>query len=425
MKRQLRYTGALSAAIAISCGAVAAQAQAADSARMTVIPAGAPLPVSRQPDAVVRRAEGGDFDGVSVAPHDYDPKMRAHGLRTAWSDKHPAYDILQGPSGRGIQDLFTPEINSQADGLPAGQDWTKDNAKTQQYDAFKVQAVLNEIDGFDHSRSTKVGMPALLGMNFQSVSTAQKLPSSGGQPGGYQADGRPGPVLTAALSFVDREVAAMVSELTARHELGNTTIIVSAKHGQSPVEPAALTRIPDAPIIDGLDAAWAASHPGTTPLVAQSTNDDAMIMWLSDRSQGAADFAKAFLLAHAGTGNDILGSAKPYTASGLKTVFAGKDSAAFFGTRVGDPRVPDLYALAQHGVVFTGGKGKIAEHGGADPQDRNVPLLVSGPATHAGSSDATVETTQIAPTILRLLGLSPRELRAVRIEGTSSLPLHG
>jgi hypothetical protein len=91
---------------------------------------------------------------------------------------------LNGPSGDGIQDLLTPEVNSQADGLPAGDDWTKDNAKTQQYDWYKVQAVLNEIDGYDHAGSTQVGIPALLGMNFQSVSTGQKLPISGGQPGG-------------------------------------------------------------------------------------------------------------------------------------------------------------------------------------------------------------------------------------------------
>jgi hypothetical protein len=349
--------------------------------------------------------------------------LRAHGLRTAWSDKHAAYDILQGPSGNGIQDLFTPEINSQADGLPAGQDWTKDNAKTQQYDGYKVQAVLNEIDGYDHSRSTKVGMPALPGMNFQSVSTAQKLPTSGGQPGGYQANGTPGPVLTGAIGFIDHEVAAMVAELKARHELGDTTIILSAKHGQSPVEPSALTRIPDGPILDGLNTTWAANHPGAAPLVAQSTNDDAMIMWLSDRSQAAADFAKAYLLGHNGTGNDITGNPKAYTASGLTTIYAGKQAAAFFGTRVGDPRVPDLYALAQHGVVFTGGTGKIAEHGGADPQDRNVPLVISGKAADPGTnSTATVETKQIAPTILRLLGLSPRELQAVRAEGTKSLP---
>jgi hypothetical protein len=47
---------------------------------------------------------------------------RAAGLRTAWADKHPAYEILNGPSGTGIQDLFTPEINSDAP--PSDRAWT-------------------------------------------------------------------------------------------------------------------------------------------------------------------------------------------------------------------------------------------------------------------------------------------------------------
>ena len=74
---------------------------------------------------------------------------RAAGLRTAWSDKHPAYEILSGPSGAGVQDLFTPEINSVADS--AGDDWTKNNLLTQEYDSTKVAAVLNEISGKDHA----------------------------------------------------------------------------------------------------------------------------------------------------------------------------------------------------------------------------------------------------------------------------------
>ena len=73
------------------------------------------------------------------------------GLVTAWSDKHPAYLALSGPSGNGVQDYFTPEINSQAIGYPAGEDWTSDNAATMQYDSYKVQAILNEIDGYNHS----------------------------------------------------------------------------------------------------------------------------------------------------------------------------------------------------------------------------------------------------------------------------------
>jgi hypothetical protein len=350
---------------------------------------------------------------------------RAAGMRTAWSDKHPAYQIVDGPSGTGVQDLFTPEINSDAPVEGASNDWTTDNALTQEYDHFKVQAVLNEIDGFDHSGRTRVGVPAIFGMNFQTVSTAQKLPTSDGLTGGYLADGvTPGPLLSRALDFINAEVGAMQAEIAKRHLEKSTAVILSAKHGQSPQDPAKLTRIPDGPIIDALDAAWQAAHPAATqPLVAFSVNDDGMVIWLNDRSQAATDFAKRFLLAHNGVGNDINGNPRAYTGSGLSQVFAGEEAADFFHVRPGDARVPDVFGISQVGVVYTGKKGKIAEHGGANPQDRDVPLVVSGdPVAHTGVDSARVETTQIAPTILRLLGLDPDALRSVRIEHTRVLP---
>ena len=56
-------------------------------------------------------------------------------------------------------------------------------------------------------------------------------------------------------------------------------------------------------------------------------------------------------------------------------------------------------------------------------QDRNVPILVVLPGHHNGRViGSPVETTQIAPTILKLLGLNPRALDAVRIEHTQILP---
>jgi hypothetical protein len=352
---------------------------------------------------------------------------RAAGLRTAWSDKHPAYEILDGPSGTGVQDLFTPEINSDAPTIGSPIDWTKDNALTMQYDTYKVQAVLNEINGFDHSGTTQVGVPAIFGMNFQTVSTAEKLPTSNGLTGGYLADGiTPGPLLSRALDYINTEVGAMMDALKTNKLDKSTVIILSAKHGQSPQTPSALTRIDDGPIIKQLNNDWvAAGHLGP-PLVAFSVDDDGMLIWLNDRSDTATAFAKSHLLSYSGTGNDINGNPKPYTQSGLTSVFAGADAATYFHVPVGDPRVPDVFGIAQYGVVYTGGKGKIAEHGGANPQDRDVPIVVSGfPIGRAGSqNDSSVETTQIAPTILQLLGLDPNSLQAVQIEHTAVLPLN-
>ena len=349
---------------------------------------------------------------------------RQHGLRTAWSDKHPAYQVLSGPSGTGVQDFFTPEINSVALGFPPGNDWTTDNAATMQYDSYKVQAVLNEIDGFNHSRAHHVGVPAIFGMNFQTVSTAEKLPTSDGLTGGYLPGGTvPGPLLTRALDYINAKVGAMVAEVRAQGLAGSTAIIISAKHGQSPTDPKDLTRVDDGAIIDGINAAWKAAHPSAGDLVAFAVDDDGMLMWLNDTSQAACDFAKNYLLTHSAAGNDINGSPVTVQSSGLKAVYAGAASAAFFGVPPGDPRHPDILGIAQHGIVYTGKKAKIAEHGGNDRQDRNVPILVVLPGLmHGHVVDSPVETTQIAPTILALLGLPSRDLQAVRIEHTRILP---
>ncbi len=70
------------------------------------------------------------------------------------------------------------------------------------------------------------------------------------------------------------------------------------------------------------------------------------------------------------------------------------------------------------------GTAKIAEHGGANPQDLNVPIVVSGWKVKSQVSADPAKTTEIAPTILQLLGLDPDSLQAVQIEHTPTLPLH-
>jgi hypothetical protein len=351
-----------------------------------------------------------------------------HGLITAWSDKHPVYTSFDGPEGNGITDSFDPEIDSNAlkpDGTPwpGGIDWTKDNAATMQYDNYKVQAVLNWIDGYNHQRTQHVGVPAILGMNFQTVSTAEKLPSSDGLTGGdFPGTTTPGPLLQRALQYVNDQIDRMNDQIHQQGLADSTAIVISAKHGQSPQDPNDLTRIDDGPIIDGVNSACS-SYSGGGNLVVSATDDDAIMMWLSNRSQAAADCVTTYLMGHSATGNTASGGSRMLAHSGLQAVYGGAGAASYFGVPVSDPRHPDVWGVVQHGVVYTGGKKKIAEHGGADPQDRDVPILVYAPGVvQPQSNHQWVETTQIAPTVLSLLGLDPNELQAVQIQGTQVLP---
>jgi hypothetical protein len=381
----------------------------------------ATLPVNPQTCKPIYPHEYMQVNTIFEVAHD-------HGLRTAWSDKHPAYESLEGPSGNSIDDLFTPEIDSNAlepDGTPYPGEisWTEDNAATMQYDSYKVQAVLNEIDGFDHSRKTKVGVPAIFGMNFQTVSTAEKLLKSDGLTGGYlPGTTTPGPLLARALDFINSKLQSMDEEIQAQGLADSTAIIVSAKHGQSPQDPNSLTRIKDGPIIEAINAAWEAAHPGAGALIVAGTDDDAWQSYLSNASQQAADFVKDYLWSHTATGVAYDGSARTLAHSGLAEIYAGRAAARYFGVPASDPRHPDVWGVVQVGVVYTGGT-KIAEHGGANPADRDVPIVVYAPGVvEPGMYHPWVETTQIAPTILDLLGLNPNALQAVQIEGTQVLP---
>jgi hypothetical protein len=389
------------------------------------------------------------------------------GLRTAWSDKHAIYSSFNGhgSGGMSIDDFFAPEIDSQAvepNGVPYPQDddWAHIDAATKQYDSYKVRAVINEINGYDHSGRHKVGVPAILGMNFQAVSVAEKVDSPGAIT--KNADGTytvgptrlagylpgthtPGPLLSGALDYVNAQLNRMVNAIHQQDLTRRIAIIITAKHGQSPQNPLLLKRIKDGPIIDAINEAWceqqnpaASPDPTTyctnglsegmiTPLIVAGTDDDLWQSYLSVKTQAATDFVKNYLWSHPATAvlynNDGVNRGTELVAhSGLAHIYAGHGAAAFFGVPYSDPRYPDVFGRVQVGVVYTGGS-KIAEHGGDNPGDRDVPILVYAPGTVAqGSSGDWVETTQVAPTILQLLGLDPNSLQAVQKEGTRVLP---
>src|ERR1700739_2719671 len=111
--------------------------------------------------------------------------VKANGGRTAWADKHPAYDLVNGPSGKGVDDLYTPELTNAG-----GFDNTVSVVCTVQNDYLKVHGILNEIHGLTHDGTRKVGVPALFGMNFQGGSVGRKLEKDNAA-GGCPADTDP------------------------------------------------------------------------------------------------------------------------------------------------------------------------------------------------------------------------------------------
>lgn len=334
--------------------------------------------------------------------------IRAAGGHTAWSDKHPGYEILNGPSGNGIEDLYTPEINADAPELVpyGGGDYTSGYTVIGQYDTLKVNAVLSEIDGWDSTHTTRNGYtPTIYGMNFQAVSIGQKLansndPADAGLVGGYtNADGTPGNGLAKELQFVDDSIGKMVAELQATHQYDNTLVIISAKHGQSPIDPAARRALPDA-------YSSVLANDGYGFNIA----DDASLIWLDPAKRTPALYRQALL--------DLKANA---AALGIKSIIAREELAEIYRDPFHDSRTPDFYVVAQYGVIYTHGT-KLAEHGGVADDDRHVAMLVSGPGLSGNQVDGRVYTTQIAPTILTSLGLSPFALKAVREEGTQPLP---
>jgi len=333
--------------------------------------------------------------------------IHASGRRTAWSDKHPAYEIVGGPSGNGLDELYAPEVNSNT--APGGAAWTDAPAFTRVYDNFKVLGVLNQIRGFDHTGTHNVGVPAIFGMNFQAVSVAQKVTFDGYA----DAAGTPSVELESSLDFVNDALQSMLDTLSTEHLLDDTLIIVGAKHGQSPIDVAKLHMIfssahpnPEA-VLDVTDPADLLGSGGVN--VAFEVADDVALLWLNDQTQLAT--AVSILQADQQGPN----------AARIQTIYSGPALKQLFG----DPkkgRTPDIIVQPIPGTIYSGSAKKIAEHGGFAPDDTHVLLVVSNPSLDPGTVDVPVTNQQVAPTILTALGLDPQDLEAVRREGTRTLP---
>ena len=353
--------------------------------------------------------------------------VKARGGHTAWADKHPAYDLVNGPSGKGLDDLYTPEITN-ANGFDA----THSVVCTVKNDQLKVKAIINEIHGLRHDGSAGPGVPELFGMNFQAVSVGQKLakdnfdnscvddtdPRINQQPGGYlDGSGSPSRVLAYGLQKTDEALGMMIEAVKNQGLHESTLFIVSAKHGQSPINPVKVNKpghfvnlvatLPDGTTNPAAIALTNAGNCSSGPC-GLVQDDDVAFIWLQGQNivtQKVTDYLNT-------NANALF----------IEEVMGGSELTLRFNDPGKDSRSPNIILQPIYGTIYTGSTSKNAEHGGFSFGDTNVGLIVSNPAFSGHVLKTPVATSQVAPSILQLLGINPQELKSVRIEKTETLP---
>ena len=364
---------------------------------------------------------------------------------TSWFDKHPAYSSVSGPGdGKNLDDFYAPEINSNVVALPVKlpsglsctplpdtssvvSAYVDSFVDVQCYDTLKVNAILNQIKGKTHDGSARAPVPTIFGMNFQAVSVGQKLIEKNTSPatvGGYLDNiGTPSPALLSEIKFVDASIGEMVKTLKNTGEYGSTLIVVTAKHGQSPVDSAryqgqgkpAGSPVSTSPatILDNAGCLPFSEAPSNTNGIGP-TEDDISQIWLNSKCTTAQ--AVALLEKASPTSNNVAGIGQIFSGPALTQMYNAP------GLPPHDTRTPDIIVSPNVGVTYSGSSKKQAEHGGFAHDDTNVIMLLANPKLNAHTITAPVTTMQVAPTILAALGLNPEELQSVRMEGTQVLP---
>jgi hypothetical protein len=310
---------------------------------------------------------------------------------TAFSEKRPSYDFLNGPSGTGIVELYTPEIafNATISDLP----------RTEAFDELRVVSILNEIGGKDHTGAKNAPVPTPFGMNFQSLNAAKKISATAGYTDHV---GTPDALLANALAYTDNAVQRMMDALTAAKLFDSTLIILTAKHGEAPRDPPR-TIILTSVIPNLINGSLGAGS------VLKATEKSNAIVWLKDQSQTLA-------------ATNLLDANR--TAVGVGEIFSLESLKLLFPDPLIDLAVPDIIVTPGPGVNYeaTAGSTTKAEHGGLGENETHVPLIVSNTYLTPAKIQTPVVLTQIAPTILQMLRYDPTSLAAVRLEGTTVLP---
>ena len=331
---------------------------------------------------------------VMVFPHDLlrvnniFEVVRASGGRTAWAGESASLtDLYQGPSGNGLDEAcgfeqFDPK-NSVATSLAN--------------DERRVTALLYWIEAKDCTGAKDASVPELFGMSLTSVSAAQAATSMGYSDGtGTLSVG-----LEKSFAFMDGAMSRIISKLKERNLYDSTWIIVTSAYGQAPIDQRKRRIVPDTQ----LTAIAESIRPG---LVAHVSAGDIGMVWLRDPSM---------------TGMVVKAYSDHAAELGVQDIYFGAKIGLMLNPPDRDSRMPDIILQPKLGVIWgSSDNTALASHGGMQDEDTHIALLISG-AQLTGRIDKTwVPTSQVAPLLLRALGIEKFDLQALHREHTPALP---
>jgi hypothetical protein len=203
---------------------------------------------------------------------------------------------------------------------PAPDDgWTTSFENIKCYDQLHVAAVLNQIDGYNHDRTAKVGVPMLFGTNFQAVSVGEKLavdPVTGLKGGYTNVLGRRIRV-AGELDFIDQSMDDLF------RAQGAAVVRFDPDHRQCEAWPVADRR--DAAARHRRRSAGGHHrHRGCIRHLGRR-----LLIWLTDPSLAPGVVATLSMPAN-------------QQALGIQEIFAGQSLRNKFNNPGADPRTPDI-----------------------------------------------------------------------------------
>jgi len=332
---------------------------------------------------------------VPVYPHDLlrvnniFKVIKDSGGRTAWAGEDSVLvDLFQGPSGDSLDEVCGFERGPVNSSDPVAAGFAADDRR--------VAAVLHWIDSKDCTGKKAAPVPELFGMSLVSISSAQRATGMGY----LDVSGSPSRGLEKSLAFVDEAIGRIVSELKQRSLYDSTWIIVSSNYGQMPADRQRRRAIRAADLAT-------IGNSMQKGIVAHVSAGSVGMVWLNDPSMTSA-VVKAL--------------SEKAADLGIQNIYSGARLALTLNSPEQDTRMPDIILQPEPDVYWVPATVAQSSHAETKDEDTHVVLLVSGAQLTRRVDKTWVPTSQVAPLLLRALGMEKFDLEALHREHTPALP---